>query len=365
MRRVVAAALAAALLSCAPTPRPRVLSQADVVARSAAALEAKALAPQAYAQAELVEKRAARAFDDDDVAGSQILGEHAIAAYTHAFVLARVAKAGRRLAEAKSRLVDADKRLAELDAKVASVTADADALEMRVKVAQDALPLVPNGPATPDREHARLEAARELALEGRLLCVSAKLLGAKGDALDHATADLDTLDKALGKQAKAAPIDDAIKVRSACLSVLTATRRTATLQAPAAGVSDALLAELGQLGGLHPYRDDRGVVVTLRGVLGAGDRPTTSAAALLAKLGRVAKAHPGFPVLVVMHSSQGAATARDSKRAAAVADALRAAGAATVESQAAGGVQPLVDPGQAGAAARNERVEIVFVAPAS
>ena len=45
--------------------------------------------------------------------------------------------------------------------------------------------------------------------------------------------------------------------------------------------------------------------------------------------------------------------------------ALQAGGATKVELQQAGGAQPLVEPGQRGAAARNQRVEIVFVSPAS
>jgi hypothetical protein len=36
-----------------------------------------------------------------------------------------------------------------------------------------------------------------------------------------------------------------------------------------------------------------------------------------------------------------------------------------VEALAAGAVQPLLDPSQPGAGVRNERVEVVFVAPSS
>ncbi|MEB2312139.1 MAG: hypothetical protein OZ921_18365 [Sorangiineae bacterium] len=365
MKRLLALALLGALGSCAPTPRPRVLSEADAASRSPAAIQADELAPQAVAQARLLRARAERAFDDDDVAGSQIIGEQAIAAYGRAFVLARLARAERRLAAAEARRSDAERAVSALDEKVARVTAEADALELRAKVAEDALPLVPNQPATPERERARLEAARSLALEARLLCVSATLLGAHGAALDRALSDLGALDQTLAGSPKATPIDDAFRLRAACLAVLTHTRRPAARQAPSAGQSDALLSELSKLDGLQPYRDDRGVVVTLRGVLGPGEQPTATAKALLETLARVAAAHPDFPVLVVVHAAAGAASARDGKRAATIARALQDAGAPKVEAAAAGGAAPVLDPAQSGAAARNERVEIVFVAPAT
>ena len=44
---------------------------------------------------------------------------------------------------------------------------------------------------------------------------------------------------------------------------------------------------------------------------------------------------------------------------------LRKAGAASVKVVLAGSAQPLTDPGRRGASARNARVEVVFVAPAS
>jgi hypothetical protein len=104
-------------------------------------------------------------------------------------------------------------------------------------------------------------------------------------------------------------------------------------------------------------------VVVLRGAFPATGAPPKEIAERLALLGRVAKAHPDFPLLVVVHSAKGRPTADDEKRAKTVADALRQAGAPKVETHAAGGAQPIASPDRAGAPERNQRIEIVFVAP--
>jgi len=119
-------------------------------------------------------------------------------------------------------------------------------------------------------------------------------------------------------------------VRSGCLKELTLARRPATQKEPAAGVTDALLAELSSAS-LLPFRDDRGVVVTLRALFNAKDELSHEASSTLDSLGKVAKAHPEFPVLAVVHAARGNANAHDASQAAAVADALRKAGAARVE----------------------------------
>ncbi|MCA9593591.1 MAG: hypothetical protein KC776_09785 [Myxococcales bacterium] len=354
--------LAGALVACASTPRPRVLGDVDAVRTSPAAEEAGRLAPQAFARAELLRQRADQAHGDGETASSQILGEHALAAYGHAFVLARLAKAEERLASAKLELDKAQKELASLDEKQTRVSAEADGLEMQVKVAEDALPLVPNAPASAERERARLEAARALASQARLLCVATGLLGAQKD-LAPELGKLDALDAELAKTPKATPIDEAVRARSACLTLLSHARKERTLAAPAAGAVDALLAELSQSGELHPFRDDRGIAVVTRGAFGNGGKLVDAGKQRFTVLGRVAKAHPDFPVLVVIHGG-GAKTSLED-RARTVADTLKAAGATKVETQVVGSAQPVVDPNRAGAPARNERIEVVFVAPTS
>jgi hypothetical protein len=125
------------------------------------------------------------------------------------------------------------------------------------------------------------------------------------------------------------------------------------------------LADLGRLEGLYPYRDDRGVVVTLRGLFTPDGTLSPRARQELGRIREVAKAHPDFPLLLVLHAARGPARAGDERRGHELAEALDQGAGVRVENQAAGSSEPLVDPGQPGAAERNERVEIVFVSPTS
>ena len=346
-------------IACATAPRPTVLGQVDAVREGGAAKEAAALAPQAHAHAEKLRLAAAKALDDGDRAGAQILGEHALAAYSHAFVLARLVKAEKRLAEARKKLADAKKELGSVDEQHRRVASEADAIELKIKVARDAIPLVPNAPTSPEREKARREAALALTTQARLLCVATQLLAPKTKGLDGDLGKLDALAKTLAKKPEATPIDEAIALRSSCLKRLTLARRPAAQAAPAAGGADRLLSELSRAS-LTPSRDDRGIVVTLRGLSrGALSKEAEQA---LGALGRTAKANPTFPVMVVVHVANAKTSTSVGE---AVRRALTDAGAKNVNVQSAGKTQPVVDPKRRGAAARNERIEIVFVAPAS
>ena len=80
----------ALLASCAASHRPRIMSEVDAVRATAAVKQAKEHAPQAYAHAEKLWRQAEEAHDDDDLPGAQIRSEHALAAYSHAFVLVRL-----------------------------------------------------------------------------------------------------------------------------------------------------------------------------------------------------------------------------------------------------------------------------------
>ncbi len=349
----------ALLLSCASAPRPRVMADVDAAAKGAQAEESRLLAPQAWAAAEALKARAEAAHRDGDPTSAQIASEHALAAYSHAFVLARLARAERTLEKANRELAQAKTTLADIDEKHRRVAAEAADLELRIRVAEDAVPLAPNAPASPEREKARLDAARALASQARLLCVATRLLDPKKDGVGAELDKLTELDRTLTGSPKATPIDAAIAARSGCLRLLTEARRPLAQASPAAGLSDALLSELARVGSLHPFRDDRGVVVTLRGLFDAKGGLTTEGKRVLEALGRTAKAHAAFPVLVVVHGRGG-----DDARKKTLADALTAAGAGRVETASAGNAQPVVDPARAGSGPRNERIEIVFVAPA-
>ena len=268
MKRWLWAALFGA--ACAHAPPPRVLGATDEVRQSPAVVEAKQMSPQAYLHAERLRTRAEQAYAGGDIAGSQILSERALAAYQRAVVLTRIVKASERRSEAQERLRRAEATLAKLDRDQQLATAQADQAELELKVAKDAVTRTPSAPATGEREQARRQAARSLLAQAKMLCVAARLINPNADGVATALTELNTL---AGKLAGSpVPIDEATSLRAKCLLRLTQARRPAATRAPAAGLADALLAELGRSGDLMPFRDDRGVVVTLRDLFFGGRR---------------------------------------------------------------------------------------------
>ncbi|HEX3774876.1 MAG TPA: hypothetical protein VHV51_10460 [Polyangiaceae bacterium] len=362
MRTAGLTMLALTLGACAPMPRPAVMAEVDTARASAAVQEAAKIAPQAYADADLRRSQAETAFHDRDQPSAQILSEQALAAYTRATVDARLVRAQSALADAQNRMNKAIQNQADLDAQQQRFLLEAETLEARLKVARDAEPLATSAPASAEREQARLLAVKAMLSQAKLLCLSARLLDPKRDSVPPLLNKLSELSSKLSTPP--APIDDAIAVRSGCLKELTLARRPATERAPEAGVTDALLAELSNAN-LLPFRDDRGVVVTLRALFNAKDQLNTDAASTLDTLGKIAKVHPEFPLLVVVHAARGNAGTRDTAEANAVAEALRKAGATRVDTDAAGSAEPVLDPERPGANERNARVEVVFVSPSS
>ncbi|MBX3129442.1 MAG: hypothetical protein KF718_22170 [Polyangiaceae bacterium] len=359
MRRCWVLATGLGLAACASVPAPRIFSQLDGVSSAPAVAEARKLAPAGVARAEKLRQDARRAHESGRTAAATALAEHSLAAFEHAVVLARLARAESRLALAEHTLKERERELAAVDESQTRAAADAEALELRVRVARDAIARLPSTPAGPDRERARLQAARALASQARLLCAAAGLLGSS-DGLAAAVAKVDALDTALRGEPKVTPIDAALQARASCLTELTRSRRAA----PASGGeldADGLLAELSRTGTLFPFRDDRGVVVTLRAVFGQGDALAPGASERVELLGRAAKAHPSFPLLIVVHTARGAGSAKQGER---LAELLKAAGAPRVKVELAGASQPLVEPGGPDASARNARIEVVFVSSA-
>jgi hypothetical protein len=353
--------LALVLLSgCATPARPQIMAEVAHTREGSAVVDAKKAAPQAYARAELLRQRAEQAYQDGDASSAQILSEQALAAYLRATLEARLTRAENGLAQARVQEKAQAERLAQLDAEQQRLVAEAADLELRVKVARDAEPLAKSEPASPEREKARREAARAIVTQGSLLCVAARLVEPNRGALAPLLGKADELRKKLDTAAPA-PIDDATALRSDCLRELTLARRPRAQANPSQGESDTLLTELSRADFL-PFRDDRGVVVTLRAAREAG-KLSPKVHEKLAELGRVAQAHTQFPVLVVSHDAR--AGAKDDGLASQAADVLKSAGASRIEARSAGNTSPVVPPDRSGAAARNERLEIIFVSPGS
>lgn len=351
--------------ACAPPPRPAVMAEASQVGATPAASESAELAPQAFAHAEKMRALAEEAYAKEDFVGAQLYSERAIAAYHRAHALARIARANRLTEEAGAALRESNEKLAVTERQLQEAMAEVESLELRIQIAKDALAPTPSAPTKdPKRELARLASARALALDARLLCAAAKLLAKDAPGIDEAEASLVALEAKLAEpKPNPAPIDEASRARAACLASLTAARRATAMQS-SAGRADELLATLSSLGGFEPFRDDRGVVVTLRSAFRKGAL-SKEATERLHELGRVAQDHPAFPLQIVVHASsptasQEALAAQGSE----IGRTLAAMGLAEerLHVEPAGAAKPVVDPSGRDRH-RNERVEIVFVNP--
>ncbi|WP_394828362.1 hypothetical protein [Pendulispora albinea] len=359
-------ALATGCGGAAATPRGS-FGALDAVERarsSPGAREGAALAPQEYGVAERERALAKKAHDEGDDVAARLYADHAIAAYEHAAVLARLARAQTDETKAQTARSAAQADARRLSQARIDVDREGAELDRRLTLSQEAL--VPSSrPADPLREAARLQAARSLATQARLLCGAARLLSPNLEGLAGAEKEAADLEKKLESSPKPAPIDAATHARVACLTVLTKVRRSEGRAS--AGQADALLAELSAAGSWSPVRDERGVVVTLRDTFSKSSGLTADGEAKLKELGRVLGAHPGVAVQVVVHDAAAPSAQEavlDKQRADNAAKALASAANSTrVHGETAGSRAPLVDPSDAKLRARNARLDIVFVTP--
>ncbi len=353
-----------ALAGCGATPM-RVAAMDDVerVRAGDDARQGAQVSPDTYARAENERRLAIEAHQAGDDVAATLHAQRALAAYAHALVVGRLARAAAEQADAQKALDDTATQAQAVDASRAQLDQQTQDLEARLHVARDRLLPAASGKAPADREAARQVAARSMAEEARLLCDAAQLVVADPAAsgLNDALGVLAPLEDKLGKGVSPAPIDDAARARAGCLGALTKARRAT---GDDAGAADTLLGELSAAGGWSPGRDERGVVVTLHDAF-QGPGLSADAASRLKDLGRVAAAHPGFALQVVVHDAQAPRDgAVDGKRADAATQALVGGGAsaAKVKTELAGARAPLVDPADAKARGRNERLDVVFIA---
>lgn len=365
------ALLSSAMAACAGAGASSVgrVSEADRMRSGLAGRDAQSLAPQAFALADKELSLAKEAQAAGDALAAELHADRALAAYSHAIVLARLARATEEEASANKALAKATADVGSYAAQRKAVDRKADDLEKKLRVAREASMPTASGPADPERERARTIAAQSLVTQARLLCGAARLVSPQAPGLAEADATVATLEKQIDGARSPIAIDPAARARAACLTALTKARRPAGADVDR---TDALLAELSQssdpkraAGDLAPLRDERGVVVTLRSAF-KGEKLTSEAEGNLKDLGRVAAAHPTFAVQVVVHDAQApspAEVAANQKRGDAVVKALLDGGAAAakVKVEQAAARAPVVDPKDTRHRDRNARIEIVFV----
>jgi len=366
---LVAAALGLGAAGCGSAVlHVAAMDDVERVRSGADAQEGAKVAPEVFARAEQ-ERRISMAAHaaGDDVAAS-LHAQRALAAYTHALVVGRLARASTEQADAQKALDDTTTQAQTVETSRAQLEQQVQELDQRLKITRDRLMPATSASATGDREAARLVAARSMTVEARLLCDAAQLVTADASSisgLGDAIAEVGKLEERVSKGgASPPPIDDAARTRARCLDVLTRARRTT---GDDAGAADTLLAELSASGGWAPARDERGVVVTLHDAF-QGASLSADASSRLKELGRVAAAHPGFALQLVVHDAQppGPSDATDTRRADAATQAVVSGGAAPgkLKTELAGARAPLVDPADVKARGRNERLDVVFIASA-
>jgi hypothetical protein len=359
---LIAVAAVTLALSCASPARPGILSQLDAIRQTEAVKEAAGYAPQGQAQAELYRETAEKLWKQGKTASSQIAAERALAAYERTRTLARIVRTQSDLATASYQLEESQKVLTQLEAEQKKVAAEHADLEMQFKVERDAEQLASPLPASPAREAARREVARALSGQGRLLCASARLLSAEKEPFEAKFKGLDTLDADLAKERVPARIDVATKLREDCLGALVAVRRPKIASNPQGTAGDELFVRLSSAH-LTPSRDDRGIAVTIHDAF-TGNELASPAKLTLKLLEPIVKEQSAVPLLVVVHGAHSN-QARDAARGHAAAEALRQMGASELDVRVAGDRLPLLEHNRPGADRRNERLEIVFVIPAT
>jgi hypothetical protein len=337
-----------------------VLDESSQAATNPALEAEKQWAPQAFARAAQLQEQAEDAFAAGHDAESQALAEAALGALQRAVALARLARAEQRAQSAQFELANLRKSRDELHASQTDLAAQADALELEYKVVRDAEPLEALTPADPGREAARRSLAVSVIEQARLLCLAARLTDAAAPVADSEKA-LDELEANLATNPKPTPVNRAVELRSDCLRALSELRRSRSLADPTSDASDVLMTELARALPKHPpFRDDRGVVVSIDNAFDAkGARPETDET--LHSLTEIAHAHPQFGVLVVSHTRRGRSLDAPAK------DALErwqtSANLPRLMLRDAGDRLPATILPVRGAPPADPRVEFVFVAP--
>jgi hypothetical protein len=363
MNRLAVSATLWLVCACASPPKPTILTEIDAIRDNGSTHQTRELVPQAAARAEKLRADAHAAWQKGQTASSEILGERAIVAYSDARELGRIVRVEQRVLETKAAVHEAELGLLKLEADQKKAAAEAADLEAQLRVEREAeIPADPKA-STPDREQARLVAAKTAISQARLLCVSAKLLGGpdspKGTEVTAALSEIDAVQTKLATNKPPVSIRDAMGARSRCQLLLAEVRRPTRMSSPTSEKSDQLFVELAEAG-YAPSRDDRGIVVTFNDAF-AGDGLDKKLLPKVADLGRLAQSHDQTPLLIVTHSKQGDPKATDRQRGDAVAGKLREGGVKNLQVEAVGGRLPIALDSDLGAARRNERLEVIFV----
>ncbi|MBI2389409.1 MAG: hypothetical protein HYV09_07415 [Deltaproteobacteria bacterium] len=360
--------LVALVAACPRPPKPVVFAHLDQTRTTAAVSAARDGSPTTWAKAESLRKKAEEAFARGDTATADLLGQHALAAYHHAAATARLTKATVRQSLEAARLAKGEELLAADEAARVDIDREIDRLEAEIAIRKEALSPVGSGKTDAAREAARWIAARANLAVADATCSGAALLAPTAKGVSEARKILAEVAAKAKNDKSAAPIDASTRARALCLKALTNARAVAV--AGAGPLGDELSAELAAAG-FQTARDERGVAAVLPMVpaneapFEAGAKLTAAGKKRLAALGAIAKAHPTWALVIVVHAAPGKTdAARDAARAKVVSQELAAVGvdASRIAVSTPGAALLAHDPKDPKSHPKNERVELVFVA---
>ncbi len=353
---IVALTLLGACVSHAP-PAKDVTVDARRLRDGADMTEAKAQAPQIFAQGDEELARARAQLAEGDETGASLHAETAQALFYRAKVQVRLARAQAAALDADRAAREAQTERESLEKTRRELTRTSEDLDVKLRIAREKAFPAASGPASPERDQARRAAAKSLEAEARLLCTAARLVGAPNDEVTQAEADITSLEKETTLSA-GQELDKAARVRVRCLSVLEHARKD---EVRAGSQNDALLASLGAAG-FAPSRAEQGVAVTLPNAF-EGARLSSAASQKLTELGRIAREEKVGVELVIHDDREPASADADKAKGELAVAALVSGGAdrANVKVELPQTKLPLFDPKDNARKAKNARVEVIFV----
>jgi hypothetical protein len=356
---VLAGALSSTLIACvshAP-PAKDVTTEARRLRDADGMADAKAQAPQVFAQGdeELAKARAQTA--EGDETGAQLHAETAEALFFRARVQARLSRAQADALQADRTAQNAQTERDALEKSRRELTRTSEELDVKLRIAREKAFPAPSGPASPERDQARRASARSLVAEAHLLCTAARLIGATNEDAAKAEAEVDAAEH---ETQAASALDKAARARVHCLTVLEKSRKD---EARVGTANDSLLASLGSAG-FSPSRAESGVVVTLTSPF-EGGKLTAAATQKLTELGRVAREEK-VSTLLVLHDDKepaGKDAETDKAKADLAVTQLVSGGVdrANVKVELAFAKLPLFDPRDTARRSKNARLDVIFV----
>ena len=372
MNRLLALAAAAALVACAPPPKPTELLTLERLRGQPTAQAIRDVFPDLAAEADRAYTKALEAREDGE--HDDVIHFTRVAAITWrtASLGAEVNGARRAEAAATQLLVDAQARLKHAQQRVGSAAAAIARQKRLMTMAKQLAEAEARGLA--QRQAAAAKAAVEAAMkhlrDAESVNAATHAPGPFNKAQASMAMAMDALQKSRYADAEAAAnyvIADAKAAELTAKPMYTFEESKRTFQAKL----NALFTQLDQTGAAGARIEARGAVITLRGLFDPGKSEVRDeATGTVHRIGGIAKEFKAFRLIVEGHTDNRGKSARNlslsEARASAVSTYLVRTGvdASRISVLGKGDYEPIADNSSRAGRAKNRRVEVVFLRPA-